>query len=46
MASLAVGVDIIEIERVKRVLQRFGERFLARIYLPWPRPRAGGSLRR
>jgi holo-[acyl-carrier protein] synthase len=34
MASLAVGVDIIEIERVKSALQRFGERFLARIYTP------------
>jgi holo-[acyl-carrier protein] synthase len=34
MASLVVGVDIIEIERVKSALQRFGERFLARIYTP------------
>jgi holo-[acyl-carrier protein] synthase len=34
MASLAVGVDIIEIERVKSALQRFGERFLKRIYTP------------
>src|SRR3989337_1325915 len=29
----AVGVDIIEIERVEAALGRFGERFLARVYL-------------
>ena len=34
MSSLAVGVDIIEIERVKKALQRFGQRFLGRIYTP------------
>jgi len=28
----AVGVDIIEIERVEAALGRFGERFLARVY--------------
>src|SRR4030067_199648 len=34
MSSLAVGVDIIEIERVKKALQRFGQRFLGRVYSP------------
>ncbi|MCE2469997.1 MAG: holo-ACP synthase [Dehalococcoidia bacterium] len=32
--SLAVGVDIIEIERVAGTLRRFGERFLERVYTP------------
>src|SRR2546428_6034960 len=32
MSANAVGVDIIEIERVQRVLGRFGSRFLERIY--------------
>ncbi len=29
---LAVGVDLVEISRVERVLQRHGERFLRRVY--------------
>ncbi len=28
----AVGVDIVEIERVERALERWGERFLGRVY--------------
>ncbi len=31
---LITGVDIIEIPRIGRVLERFGERFLQRIYTP------------
>jgi len=31
---LSVGIDVIEIERVARVLCRYGERFLERIYTP------------
>jgi holo-[acyl-carrier protein] synthase len=31
---LSVGVDIIEIDRIAGALERFGERFLARIYTP------------
>ncbi len=31
---LSVGVDIIEIRRIARALERFGERFLARVYTP------------
>ena len=34
MTTSAVGVDIIEIERVERVLKRWGNRFLARVYTP------------
>jgi holo-[acyl-carrier protein] synthase len=29
---LSVGVDIIEIERIAKALERFGDRFLGRIY--------------
>jgi len=29
---LAVGVDLVEISRVERALQRYGERFLRRVY--------------
>jgi holo-[acyl-carrier protein] synthase len=32
MKASAVGVDIIETERVKAALERFGERFLRRVY--------------
>jgi holo-[acyl-carrier protein] synthase len=32
--ELAVGIDIIEIERVRRVLERHPERFLERVYTP------------
>ena len=32
MSANAVGVDIIEIERVERALAKFGERFLRRVY--------------
>ena len=34
MDDLTVGVDIIEIERVAATLDRFGDRFLHRIYTP------------
>ena len=30
--NVAVGIDIIEVERVRRVYKRHGERFLARVY--------------
>lgn len=30
--SVSVGVDIIEIERIRQIFQRHGERFLRRIY--------------
>ena len=31
---LSTGVDIIEISRIARTLERYGERFLSRIYTP------------
>jgi holo-[acyl-carrier protein] synthase len=31
---LSSGVDIIEISRVRRVLERYGQRFLDRVYTP------------
>ena len=34
MTISAIGVDIIEIERVERALARFGPRFLRRVYTP------------
>jgi len=34
MTTSAVGVDIIEIERVEASLARFGDRFLGRVYTP------------
>lgn len=30
--SLSVGVDVVELERVQRAVDRFGDRFLARVY--------------
>lgn len=32
MASHVVGIDIVEVPRIRRVLERWGERFLKRIY--------------
>jgi holo-[acyl-carrier protein] synthase len=34
MATAAVGIDIIEIDRVRQVLDRHGQRFLDRVYTP------------
>lgn len=34
MKRLATGVDLIEIERLQRVVERFGARFLERVYTP------------
>jgi holo-[acyl-carrier protein] synthase len=31
---VSVGVDIVEIHRVRRAVERYGDRFLARIYTP------------
>ena len=32
---LGVGTDLIEIERVRRSVERYGERFLERVYTPF-----------
>jgi holo-[acyl-carrier protein] synthase len=34
VAEHAVGIDVIEIARIRRALERYAERFLARIYTP------------
>ena len=34
MSASAVGVDIIETERVRETLERFGEKFVRRVYSP------------
>jgi holo-[acyl-carrier protein] synthase len=39
--SLSVGVDIVELDRIRRALDRHGERFLARIYTPEEAARYG-----
>ncbi|MFQ6014825.1 MAG: holo-ACP synthase [Anaerolineae bacterium] len=31
---LSVGVDIVEIRRVEKAIERWGERFLSRVYTP------------
>ena len=33
-SNLTTGVDIIEISRIARVLEQYGQRFLRRIYTP------------
>jgi holo-[acyl-carrier protein] synthase len=32
--GLLLGLDLTEVERVREVLERFGERFLGRVFLP------------
>jgi holo-[acyl-carrier protein] synthase len=32
--ALSVGVDLVEIDRIERAVERYGARFLARIYTP------------
>jgi holo-[acyl-carrier protein] synthase len=32
--ALSVGVDLVELARVRRIVERYGERFLTRIYTP------------
>jgi holo-[acyl-carrier protein] synthase len=32
--SLSVGVDIVELDRIQQVVERYGERFLRRVYTP------------
>ncbi|MBD3168223.1 MAG: holo-[acyl-carrier-protein] synthase [candidate division Zixibacteria bacterium] len=31
----AIGIDIIEIERIKNVIDKWGDRFLRKVYTPW-----------
>ncbi len=39
--ALSVGVDIVELDRIQRALQRHGERFVTRIYTPEEAARYG-----
>jgi holo-[acyl-carrier protein] synthase len=32
--ALSTGVDLVELDRIQRAVERYGERFLARIYTP------------
>jgi holo-[acyl-carrier protein] synthase len=32
--ALSTGVDLVELDRIRRVVERYGERFLGRIYTP------------
>lgn len=41
---IEVGIDVIEIERIGQVLERFGDRFLERIYTPRERERYAGRV--
>lgn len=41
---IEVGIDIIEIERIGRVLEKFGVRFLNRIFTPAERQRYGARV--
>lgn len=31
----AIGIDLVEIPRIKAAIQRYGERFTARVFTPW-----------
>jgi holo-[acyl-carrier protein] synthase len=42
--TVEVGVDLIEIDRVRRALERYGDRFLARIYSARERDRYRGRV--
>jgi holo-[acyl-carrier protein] synthase len=42
--TLSTGVDIIELDRIQRALERYGDRFLARIYTPEEIARYGKRL--
>ena len=42
--TLSTGVDIIELDRIRRALERYGDRFLARLYTPEEIARYGERL--
>lgn len=41
---MRVGVDLIEVERIREALQRFGDRFLERVFTPQERAYAQGRV--
>ena len=44
MSHLATGVDLIEIERVSAVIERFGMRFLERVFTSQELAEVGGNV--
>jgi holo-[acyl-carrier protein] synthase len=44
--ALAVGVDLMERERLLRTYKRFGDRFLRRVFTPTELEQAGGRIER
>ena len=44
MAALSVGVDAVEIHRIRATYRRFGERFLERVYTSRERERYRGRI--
>ncbi len=44
MIKLTTGVDLVEINRLESVVQRYGQHFLERIYTPQELADAGASL--
>jgi len=45
-AVVAVGVDLVERERLLRTYERFGERFMRRVFTEREREQAGGRITR
>ncbi|MBX6328660.1 MAG: holo-ACP synthase [Pseudolabrys sp.] len=43
---IGLGSDIVDVRRIARVIERHGERFLARIYTPVERAKAEGRANR
>ncbi len=41
--ALSAGIDLIEIERVRRAMEQYGERFLERVFTPGELAEAGRS---
>lgn len=42
--NLRTGVDLIEIERIKRAIQRYGDRFLKRVFTPQELAEVGENI--
>jgi holo-[acyl-carrier protein] synthase len=42
MAALRTGVDLIEIDRIRRAIDRHGDRFLRRVFTPAELAQSGG----
>ena len=43
---LGIGSDIVDVRRIERVIERHGERFLARVYTATERAKAEGRAKR